>query len=75
MVAGNDVADTEIGVAGVLDLHAAHQLLVDAAELELVDDRAGQETGVADALDPDLAQHLGDDDLQVLVVDLDALAR
>ena len=24
-------------------------------------------------LDPDLAEHLGDDDLQVLVVDLDAL--
>ena len=48
--------------------------MVLAAELELVDDRAGQEPGVADRLDPDLAEHLGDDDLQVLVVDLDALA-
>ena len=33
----------------------------------------GKSAGVADALDPHLAQHLGDDDLQVLVVDLDAL--
>ena len=73
VVARDDVADAEVGVAGVLDLDAAHELLVDAAELELVDDRAGQEPGVADALDPHLAEHLGDDDLQVLVVDLDAL--
>ena len=59
--------------AGVLDLHAAHQVVVDAAELELIDDRAGKQVRVADAVDPDLAEHLGDDDLQVLVVDLDAL--
>src|SRR6185437_14577255 len=37
------------------------------------DDRAGQEPGVADAVDADLAEHLRDDDLEVLVVDLDAL--
>src|SRR5690606_31056085 len=47
---------------------------VDPAELELVDDRARQEPGVADTVDADLAEHLRDDDLQVLVVDLDALA-
>ena len=35
---------------------------------------AGQQAGVADALDLHLAEHLGDDDLDVLVVDLDALA-
>ena len=48
VVARDDVALAEVGVAGVLDLHAVHQLQVLAAELELVDDRAGQETGVAD---------------------------
>ncbi len=71
--AGDDVALAEVGVAGVLDLDAAHEFLVLAAELELVDDRAGQEAGVADGVDADLAEHLGDDDLQVLVVDFHAL--
>ena len=50
------------------------QILVHGAELELVHHAAGQQAGVADALDPHLAQHLGDDDLDVLVVDFDALA-
>ena len=35
---------------------------------------AGQEAGVADRLDLHLAEHLRDDDLDVLVVDVDALA-
>ena len=73
VVAGDDVALAEVGLAGVLDLHAVHQVHVGVAELELVDDRAGQEAGVADGVDADLAEHLGDDDLQVLVVDLDPL--
>ena len=47
--------------------------MVLAPELELVDDRAGQKAGVADRFDADLAEHLGDDDLEVLVVDLDTL--
>ena len=50
------------------------QLLVHRAELELVHDAAGQQVGVADGLHADLAEHLGDDDLDVLVVDLHALA-
>src|SRR5271157_5513006 len=73
VVAGDDVTQAILGLAVVLDLDAAHQFVVDPPELELVDDRAGQEPGVADALDAHLAEHLGDDDLQVLVVDLDPL--
>src|SRR5262249_470114 len=45
----------------------------DLAEGELVDDRAGQEAGVAHSLHLYLAEHLRDDDLDVLVVDIDAL--
>ena len=71
MVARDDVPLAEVGLAGVLDLHAVHQVVVGRPELELVDHRAGQEAGVADGVDADLAEHLGDDDLEVLVVDLD----
>ena len=39
----------------------------------LVDQLAGQELGVAGVLDADLLQHLPDDQLDVLVVDVDAL--
>ena len=53
--------------------HLANSL-VGGAELELVHHAAGQQGGVADRLDADLAQHLGDDDLDVLVVDLHPLA-
>ena len=56
------------------DLHALRQVLVHRAELELVHHAAGQQAGVADAFDAHLPQHLGDDDLDVLVVDFDALA-
>ena len=73
VVAGDDVPLAEVGVAGVLDLDAVHQVMVLPAELELVDDRAGEQAGVADGVDADLAEHLGDDDFEVLVVDLDAL--
>ena len=50
------------------------QPLVLAAEAELVDDGAGQEVGVARVVDLHLAQHLREDDLDVLVVDRHALA-
>src|SRR4249919_1128789 len=44
-----------------------------AVEDELVHELARQEVGVAVVLDADLLQHLPDDQLDVLVVDLDAL--
>ena len=56
------------------DLQALGQFLVHGIELEAVHDRAGQEGRVAEALHADLPQHLRDDDLDVLVVDLHALA-
>ena len=43
------------------------------AEAELVHDFAGQELGVAGIFDLHLAEHLVEDDLDVLVVDLHAL--
>jgi hypothetical protein len=52
-------------------------LLLDARVLLLEDDLvhelAGQELGVAGVLDAHLLQHLPDDQLDVLVVDLHAL--
>ena len=47
--------------------------LVALAEAELVDHLAGQELGVAGVFDLHLAEHLVEDDLDVLVVDLHAL--
>ena len=44
-----------------------------ARKLELVDDFARQELGVARIFDLHLAEHLVEDDLDVLVVDLHAL--
>ena len=49
-------------------------LVVDLLELELVDELEGQLLGVARLVDAHLAQHLPDDDLDVLVVDGHALA-
>ena len=43
-------------------------------ELEAVDQLGREEVGVARLVDADLAEHLPDDDLDVLVVDRDALA-
>ena len=64
----------EVAVALLGDLQALGQLLVGGAELELVHHAAGQQGGVADRFDADLAEHLGDDDLDVLVVDFHPLA-
>jgi len=47
---------------------------VDLLELEAVEELHRQELGVTGLLDADLAEHLADDDLDVLVVDGDALA-
>ena len=54
---------------------AAHLLdaLVLFLELELVDLLAPEEAGIARFGDADLAEHLADDDLDVLVVDRHAL--
>ena len=73
-VLGNDRARLEFAVSLFGDLQAPGQVLVHLAELEFVHHAAGQQAGVADAFDPHLAQHLRDDDLDVLVVDFDALA-
>ena len=48
-------------------------LLVLAVEHELVHELAGQELRPAGVVDAHLLQHLADDQLDVLVVDLDAL--
>ena len=47
--------------------------VVDLLELEAVDQLGRQQLGVAGGVDGDLAQHLPDDDLDVLVVDRHAL--
>src|SRR6185437_9509507 len=73
-VLGHDRTFGEVAVALVRDPQATGQLLVHPAEFELVHHAARQQPGVADAFDPHFAQHLGHDDLDVLVVDLDALA-
>ena len=70
----DDLTQIELRLAGVLDLDAVAQPIVDLAESELVDDRAGQQARIAHGLDFHLAQHLRDDDLDVLVVDVHALA-
>ena len=46
------------------------QLLVDSPDLQPVDQVAGQVDGVARAGDLDLARHLADDHLKVLVIDV-----
>ncbi len=48
--------------------------VVDVLELEAIDELEGQLLGVARLVDAHLAQHLADDDLDVLVVDGHALA-
>ena len=48
-------------------------LVVDARVLVAVDELAGQEVRVALLVDPDLLEHLTHDQLDVLVVDVDAL--
>ena len=53
---------------------AASARVVRRREVEAVDELARQEVGVARLGDRDLAQHLASDDLDVLVVDVDALA-
>ena len=72
-VLGHDRAVGELAVALVRDLQALGEVRVDLAEVEPVHDQARQQVGVAGGLDPHLAEHAGDDDLDVLVVDIDAL--
>ena len=47
--------------------------LLGVPELDDVDGGAGEQVGIARVLHPDLAHHLADDDLDVLVVDVNAL--
>ena len=63
---------TVLGLRRGLGLLAL-ELLVDRVEDEAVLELAGQELGRALGLDPHLLQHLADDQLDVLVVDVDAL--
>ena len=42
-------------------------------ELGAVDEGAGEQVGIARLVHPDLAHHLADDNLDVLVVDVNAL--
>jgi len=44
-----------------------------ARKAKLVDDRAGQQAGVAHRFDFHLAEHLRHNDLDVLVIDIDPL--
>ena len=48
--------------------------VVDLLEVEAIDELGRQQLAVARLVDADLAEHLADDDLDVLVVDRDALA-
>src|SRR5439155_11654005 len=48
--------------------------VVDLLEVEAIDELRREEVAVAGLVDPDLPEHLPDDDLDVLVVDRDALA-
>ena len=52
---------------------AGGQLLVDSLHIQPVGQRAADQVGGAGVGHPDLAAHLADDDLDVLVVDLHAL--
>src|SRR5207302_1389725 len=63
----------ELGSALGRRLAVLHQLAVDVRVLAGVDALAGQETRVAGLGHRDAAQHLADDQLDVLVVDRDAL--
>ena len=54
-------------------IDAGLDLGVGIVELEGVDDGAGQEIGIARLFDPDFPHHLADDDLDVLIVDINAL--
>ena len=69
-----DLGDAEqelLGLGG--DAALLDDALVLLAELALLDGLAGVEAGLAGLGDADEAHHLADDDLDVLVVDLDAL--
>ena len=71
---GTTSPSLKLGAAGLGDLQAlGDSQVVALAEAELVDDFAGQELGVAGVFDLHLAEHLVEDDLDVLVVDLHAL--
>ena len=71
----HDRAVGEFAVALVGDLHALGQIARSPARnSNLSITLPGSSVGVARRLDPHLAQHLRDDDLDVLVVDFDALA-
>ena len=48
------------------------QLLICLTQLRLVHQRTGNQVGVAAVVDADLAHHLADNDLDVLVVDVNA---
>ena len=55
-------------------LQALHDLIVRLTEVELIHHAAGQQIRIAGVLDAHLPQHPRDDDLDVLIVDFDALA-
>ncbi len=52
---------------------AGLDLGIGVVKLEDIDNGAAEERGIAGILDADLAHHLTDDDLDVLIVDIDAL--
>ena len=52
---------------------AARNVLVGVHQLQNVDHRAGEQVGVAGFLHTHLAHHLADDDLDMLIVDVNAL--
>src|SRR5690606_3251571 len=66
--------DLEVGRTLIGDLHALAERPVGIAELEAIHFQTRQQVGVARVLDPYFPQHAGDDDLDVLIVDIDALA-
>src|SRR5204863_5401067 len=70
----DDLAFLEARTTRLLDADGLRKRVVADAEAELVENFAREELAVAGVLDLHLAQHLREDDFDVLVVDLHALA-
>ena len=71
---GNDLRLGEIAVAFVRDFDALGKLIVDLLEVETIANQSRQHVRVARRFNFHFAKHSGDDDLNVLVVDLYTLA-
>ena len=72
-VACNDLPFGQIAVAFVSDFHALGKFFIDGLEFKAIANQTRQHIAVARRFNFHFTQHPGDDDLNVLVVDLNAL--